>query len=192
MVILNPIQLQQRAELAGRRLSMPMIDAQGELVTVSTETEAATTQSALLRTAVMPQPAAALQLETVPIVLVVDDSLTVRRVTQRLLQREGYQVVLAKDGQDALEQLQDMQPDVILTDIEMPRMDGFDFTRQLRADERFRQIPVIMITSRTAEKHRRYALEIGVNVFMGKPYAEEALLEHIAHFAQRRSAPASS
>ena len=192
VVILNPIQLQQRAEMAGRRLSMPMIDAQGELVTVSTETEAATTQSALLRTAVMPQPAAALQLETVPIVLVVDDSLTVRRVTQRLLQREGYQVVLAKDGQDALEQLQDMQPDVILTDIEMPRMDGFDFTRQLRADERFRQIPVIMITSRTAEKHRRYALEIGVNVFMGKPYAEEALLEHIAHFAQRRSAPASS
>lgn len=192
VLILNPIQLQQRAEMAGRRLSMPMIDAQGELVTVSTDTEAATTQSTLLRTAVMPPPAAALQLETVPIVLVVDDSLTVRRVTQRLLQREGYQVVLAKDGQDALEQLQEVQPDVILTDIEMPRMDGFDFTRNLRADERFRDIPVIMITSRTAEKHRRYALEIGVNVFMGKPYAEEALLEHLAHFTHRRSAPASS
>ncbi len=193
VVILNPIQLLQRAELAGRRLSMPMIDAKGDLVTVSAEAgDASITQSAMLRTAIMPQPSTGLQLETVPIVLVVDDSLTVRRVTQRLLQREGYQVVLAKDGVDALEQLQDLQPDVILTDIEMPRMDGFDFTRNLRADARFAQTPVIMITSRTAEKHRRYALEIGVNVFMGKPYAEEALLEHIAHFVQRRTAPASA
>ncbi|MDR3323846.1 MAG: response regulator, partial [Zoogloeaceae bacterium] len=98
-----------------------------------------------------------------PTVLVVDDSLTVRKITQKLLVREGYQVELAKDGVDALEHLVDLVPDVILSDIEMPRMDGFDLVRHIRADGRLDKVPVIMITSRTAEKHRNHALEVGAN-----------------------------
>jgi chemosensory pili system protein ChpA (sensor histidine kinase/response regulator) len=121
-------------------------------------------------------------LRTQHIVMVVDDSLTVRRVTQRLLAREGYRVVLAKDGVDALEHLQSITPDVMLVDIEMPRMDGFDLTRNVRSDERTRHIPLIMITSRTAAKHRNYAMELGVNEYLGKPYQEEALLQSIAGF----------
>jgi len=124
-----------------------------------------------------------------PIVMVVDDSLTVRKVTQRLLSREGYQVVLAKDGIDALEQLQSITPDVMLVDIEMPRMDGFDLTRNLRGDERTRHIPIVMITSRSATKHRNHAFELGVNEYLGKPYQEEALLATIAGFV-RKSATA--
>jgi len=116
------------------------------------------------------------------IVMVVDDSLTVRKVTQRLLSREGYQVMLAKDGVDALEQLQAFTPDVMLVDIEMPRMDGFDLTRNVRNGERTRDIPIIMITSRTADKHRNYAHELGVNAYFGKPYQEEDLLNAIAGF----------
>src|SRR5690606_29895364 len=123
-----------------------------------------------------------------PIVMVVDDSLTVRRVTQRLLAREGYQVVLAKDGVDALEHLQSVTPDVMLVDIEMPRMDGFDLTRNIRDDERTRGIPIIMITSRTAAKHRNFAMELGVNEYLGKPYQEDVLLELIAGFVGRYSA----
>ncbi|HEY5633059.1 MAG TPA: response regulator [Burkholderiaceae bacterium] len=121
-----------------------------------------------------------------PVVMVVDDSLTVRRVTQRLLAREGYQVLLAKDGVDALRQLQDNVPDVMLVDIEMPRMDGFDLTRNLRADSRFAQVPIVMITSRTADKHREYAASLGVNVYLGKPYAEDELLGHIEAFTGER------
>ncbi|QDZ28874.1 Hpt domain-containing protein [Noviherbaspirillum sp. UKPF54] len=121
------------------------------------------------------------------IVMVVDDSLTVRRVTQRLLTREGYQVVQAKDGVDALEHLQSVTPDVMLVDIEMPRMDGFDLTRNVRDDERTRQIPIIMITSRTAGKHRNYALELGVNEYLGKPYQEEELLRLIAGYVNKEA-----
>ncbi|RZI41669.1 hybrid sensor histidine kinase/response regulator [Herbaspirillum sp. HC18] len=126
-------------------------------------------------------------LRTQNIVMVVDDSLTVRRVTQRLLTREGYQVVLAKDGVDALERLQSVTPDVMLVDIEMPRMDGFDLTRNVRDDERTRHIPIVMITSRTAEKHRNYALELGVNEYLGKPYQEDQLLGLVAGFVGRET-----
>ncbi|HUL64262.1 MAG TPA: Hpt domain-containing protein [Burkholderiaceae bacterium] len=113
------------------------------------------------------------------VIMVVDDSLTVRRVTQRLLERNGYEVLLAKDGVDALRQLQDTRPDIMLVDIEMPRMDGFDLTRNIRGASSTRDIPIIMITSRTAEKHRSLAFEIGVNEYLGKPYQEEELLAHI-------------
>ncbi|MBY0573664.1 MAG: response regulator, partial [Undibacterium sp.] len=119
------------------------------------------------------------------IIMVVDDSLTVRRVTQRLLVREGYQVVLAKDGIDALEQLQSITPDVMLVDIEMPRMDGFDLTRNVRSDARTKHIPIIMITSRTADKHRNYAAELGVNEYFGKPYREDDLLAAITQFVSK-------
>jgi chemosensory pili system protein ChpA (sensor histidine kinase/response regulator) len=134
-----------------------------------------------LRVATQLEPAA----PAVPTIMIVDDSLTVRKITGRLLAREGYNVLTAKDGVDAMEQLQDAVPDVMLVDIEMPRMDGFDLTRNVRADSRLKRIPIVMITSRTAEKHRNYAREIGVNVYLGKPYQEEELLAHIASFVQK-------
>ena len=111
--------------------------------------------------------------------MVVDDSITVRRVTQRLLERYGMRVLTAKDGVDALALLQENLPDVMLLDIEMPRMDGYELAQHMRNDERFKKIPIIMITSRTGEKHRNRAMEIGVNKYMGKPYQETELLEHI-------------
>ncbi|MDT9001182.1 Hpt domain-containing protein [Paucibacter sp. APW11] len=118
-----------------------------------------------------------------PLILVVDDSLTVRRVTQRLLEREGYRVQLAKDGLDAMERLAgDELPAVVLSDIEMPRMDGFDLVRNLRADPRLTKLPVIMITSRIAQKHRDYAHELGVDDYLGKPYDEELLLGLIGRY----------
>ncbi|AOY01232.1 Hpt domain-containing protein [Jeongeupia sp. USM3] len=119
------------------------------------------------------------RLETAPVVMVVDDSLTVRKITSRLLAREGFQVVTAKDGVDALQQLQDVTPAVMLVDIEMPRMDGFELTRNVRNNEGTRSTPIVMITSRTADKHRNYAFELGVDVFLGKPYQEDELLGHI-------------
>jgi len=119
-----------------------------------------------------------------PLVLVVDDSLTVRRVTQRLLEREGYRVVLAKDGLDALERLAEDLPQVVLSDIEMPRMDGFDLVRNIRGDARLRSLPVIMITSRIAQKHRDHAAELGVNHYLGKPYSEEDLLALLGRYTR--------
>jgi chemosensory pili system protein ChpA (sensor histidine kinase/response regulator) len=119
-----------------------------------------------------------------PLVLVVDDSLTVRRVTQRLLAREGFRVTVAKDGLDALEQLEVERPAVMLTDIEMPRMDGFDLLRNVRHDPRWQNLPVIMITSRIAQKHRDLAQQLGADHYLGKPYDEEQLIaliqQHIA------------
>ncbi|MCS4511521.1 hybrid sensor histidine kinase/response regulator [Xylophilus ampelinus] len=112
----------------------------------------------------------------VPLVLVVDDSITVRRVTQRLLRREGYRVALAADGLQALERLQEERPSLVLSDIEMPRMDGFDLARNIRADDQLRDLPIVMITSRIAAKHREHAMALGVNHYLGKPYPEEELL----------------
>jgi chemosensory pili system protein ChpA (sensor histidine kinase/response regulator) len=123
---------------------------------------------------------------TLPKVMIVDDSLTVRKITGRLLAREGYQVLTAKDGVEALEQLLDVVPEVMIVDIEMPRMDGFDLTRNIRADSRLKAIPIIMITSRTAEKHRAYAFEIGVNNYLGKPYQEDELLQLVADFVSQQ------
>ncbi len=119
---------------------------------------------------------------TVPLVMVVDDSLTVRKITSRILTREGFEVTTAKDGVDGLQQLQDIKPDIILLDIEMPRMDGFEFARNVRTDARTKDIPIIMITSRTADKHRNYAMELGVNECLGKPYQEDQLLKLIHQY----------
>ncbi|MDO9402796.1 MAG: Hpt domain-containing protein [Polaromonas sp.] len=118
----------------------------------------------------------------IPLVLVVDDSITVRRVTQRLLQREGYRVSMAADGLQALERLQEERPAVVLSDIEMPRMDGFDLARNIRADARLKDLPIVMITSRIAEKHREHARELGVDHYLGKPYSEEELLSLVRHY----------
>ena len=130
-------------------------------------------------------PALAAEPERQRSVLVVDDSLTVRKITGRLLTREGYLVVVAKDGIEALEKLRDHVPDVMITDVEMPRMDGFDLTRNVRADDSLKHLPIIMITSRTAEKHRQHASELGVDIFLGKPYEESELLRQIAALARR-------
>lgn len=112
-------------------------------------------------------------------VMVVDDSVTVRKVTTRLLERHGMEVITAKDGVDAIALLQDHKPDVMLLDIEMPRMDGFEVASLVRHDKRLAEVPIIMITSRTGQKHRERAISIGVNEYMGKPFQENNLLEAI-------------
>ena len=113
------------------------------------------------------------------VVMVVDDSVTVRKVTGRFLEREGFRVITAKDGAEALLMLQDQVPDVMLLDIEMPRMDGFEVASNIRSSSRLSDLPIIMITSRTGDKHRERAFGIGVNKYMGKPYQEERLLSNI-------------
>ncbi|TAJ81077.1 MAG: response regulator [Gallionellaceae bacterium] len=139
-------------------------------------------QISFARKTVQDTPAAE-PVHRIPLVMVVDDSLTVRKITSRLLVRAGYQVVTAKDGVDAMEQLVDLSPAVMLLDVEMPRMDGFELAKRLRQDSKTKDLPIIMITSRTAEKHRNRALEIGVNEYMGKPYQDDALLAFITRFA---------
>ncbi len=122
--------------------------------------------------------------------LVVDDSITVRRVTQRLLERNGMRVLTAKDGMDAVSLLQENMPDIILLDIEMPRMDGYEVAAHVRNDPRLKHIPIVMITSRVSEKHRARAIELGVNDYLGKPYQESQLLDAIEPLVSRRSAVA--
>ncbi|MGH8300756.1 MAG: Hpt domain-containing protein [Steroidobacteraceae bacterium] len=140
------------------------------------------------------------QLPTVPrekedrrtFALVVDDSITVRRVTQRLLERNGMRVLTARDGMDAVGLLQDHVPDVILLDIEMPRMDGYEVAAYMRNDSRLKDVPIIMITSRVGEKHRARAIELGVDDYLGKPYQEAELLDAIAPLVERRRAAQES
>ncbi|MFO1493737.1 MAG: Hpt domain-containing protein [Lysobacterales bacterium] len=122
-----------------------------------------------------PEPVARRQ----PLIMVVDDSITMRKVTTRVLERSNLDVFTAKDGLDAVEQLQDRMPDVILLDIEMPRMDGYEVATYIRNDPRLKHIPIIMITSRTGEKHRQRALEVGVDRYLGKPYQESDLLKNV-------------
>jgi chemosensory pili system protein ChpA (sensor histidine kinase/response regulator) len=151
VLIINPVQLAQRTDIVAFD---PHADAP-----------------------VARQGAAARDLR--PLVMVVDDSLTVRKITSRLLAREGFDVATAKDGVDALQAIGERRPDLILLDIEMPRMDGFEFTKTLKGDAGNASIPIIMITSRTAEKHRNRAAELGVDLYLGKPYQEEELLRHM-------------
>ena len=112
-------------------------------------------------------------------VMVVDDSITVRKVTTRLLERNGFRVLTAKDGIDAMGLLQDNVPDMMLLDIEMPRMDGYELARHMRNTEDLKGIPIIMITSRTGDKHRNLAMELGVKRYLGKPFQEADLLDNI-------------
>jgi chemosensory pili system protein ChpA (sensor histidine kinase/response regulator) len=114
-----------------------------------------------------------------PLVMVVDDSITMRKVTTRVLERNDMEVVTAKDGLDAVEKLQDKVPDVLLLDVEMPRMDGYELATYMKNDPRLKQVPIIMITSRTGEKHRQRAFEIGVERYLGKPYQEADLLRNV-------------
>ncbi|MCG6872831.1 MAG: response regulator, partial [Gammaproteobacteria bacterium] len=129
------------------------------------------------------------QEEKRPRVMVVDDSLTVRKITDRQLRRQGIDVLLAKDGVDAVEQLQETVPDVMLVDIEMPRMDGFELIQRVRADSRTRHVPIIVITSRAGSKHRDRAMQLGADVYLSKPYRDDDLLGNVESLiAQNRRA----
>ena len=161
VLILNPPQLAQRASISQASKS------------VLFDSEMVIKESA---------PISVKPLSNLPLIMVVDDSLTVRKITSRMLTRAGYQVVTATDGIDALEQLEDLTPEVMLLDIEMPRMDGFALARELRRNPKTQAMPIIMITSRTADKHRDYAMQLGVNTYLGKPYQEDELLQNIADF----------
>lgn len=132
------------------------------------------------------QPVAADKEDDEKTVMVVDDSVTVRKVTGRFLEREGYRVVTAKDGAEAILLLQDSIPDVMLLDIEMPRMDGFEVAKNIRTSSRLKHLPIIMITSRTGDKHRERALDLGVNRYMGKPYQEDILLGNIQELIEEQ------
>ena len=122
-----------------------------------------------------------------PIVMVVDDSITVRKVTSRHLQKRGMDVIVAKDGIDALEQLREQIPDVMLVDIEMPRMDGYELTVTVRSDPALQHIPIIMVTSRAGARHRDRAFQLGANLYMTKPYLEDELLNNIDAMLTRGS-----
>ena len=122
-----------------------------------------------------------------PLVMVVDDSITMRKVTGRVLERHEYEISTAKDGVDALEKLHDRVPDLMLLDIEMPRMDGYELATHMKADPRLRDVPIIMITSRSGEKHRQRAFDIGVDRYLGKPYQEAELLAQIAEVLEQRA-----
>ncbi|MDZ5604181.1 Hpt domain-containing protein [Pseudomonas sp. RP23018S] len=139
--------------------------------------------SAARSTAQLPGPAP----KHARLVMVVDDSVTVRKVTSRLLERHGMSVLTAKDGVDAMTLLHEHRPDVLLLDIEMPRMDGFEVATRIRADERLQDLPIIMITSRSGQKHRDRAMAIGVNEYLGKPYQESVLLQSIAYWSPRHA-----
>ncbi len=123
--------------------------------------------------------APAVPVRQVPLVMVVDDSLTMRKVTGRVLERHNFEVSAARDGIEALEQLEERVPDLMLLDIEMPRMDGYELATAMRADPRYKDVPIIMITSRTGDKHRQRALEIGVQRYLGKPYQEPELMRNV-------------
>ncbi|RDJ00218.1 hybrid sensor histidine kinase/response regulator [Dyella solisilvae] len=122
-----------------------------------------------------------------PLVMVVDDSITMRKVTSRVLERHEYEVTTAKDGVDAIEKLHERVPDLMLLDIEMPRMDGYELATHMKADPRLREVPIIMITSRTGDKHRQRAFDIGVDRYLGKPYQEAELLVQINEVLEQRA-----
>jgi len=124
-------------------------------------------------------PAAQATDRQAPLVMVVDDSLTMRKVTGRILERHNFEVAVARDGIEALERLEDRVPDLMLLDIEMPRMDGYELATAMRADPRYKGVPIVMITSRSGDKHRQRAFEIGVQRYLGKPYQELDLMRNV-------------
>ena len=136
-------------------------------------------QAALLPEIEEEAPQAASEQRAVPLVMVVDDSITMRKVSSRVLERNNFEVVTAKDGIDALERMAEVVPDLMLLDIEMPRMDGYELATIMKADPRLANVPIIMITSRTGDKHRQRAMDIGVDRYLGKPYQENELMRNV-------------
>ena len=118
--------------------------------------------------------------------MVVDDSITMRKVSSRVLERNNFEVLTAKDGIDALERMVDRVPDLMLLDIEMPRMDGYELATTMKADPRLANVPIIMITSRTGDKHRQRAMDIGVDRYLGKPYQENELMRNVFSLLEAR------
>jgi chemosensory pili system protein ChpA (sensor histidine kinase/response regulator) len=114
-----------------------------------------------------------------PLIMVVDDSITMRKVTSRVLENHSLEVMTAQDGLDAIEHLHERIPDLMLLDIEMPRMDGYELAEHMRADPRLRHIPIVMITSRAGQKHRKKAREAGANAYLTKPYQEAELIAQV-------------
>ena len=200
ILIMNPVQLVFReaatvsVEAAATSAEAPVADAAAAPEAPAETQEAPAGPSLAESFAAETERAAAAPVlaRTTRLVMVVDDSLTVRKITSRMLTREGFEVATAKDGIDGLQQLQDIEPDIILLDIEMPRMDGFEFARNVRADAKTKHIPIVMITSRTADKHRNHALDIGVNEYMGKPYQEDQLLAVIRQYTHAPQAAAAA
>jgi len=138
----------------------------------------------LIRHALMhgARPVAPESVEELPrqtLAMVVDDSITMRKVTSRVLESHDFEVITAKDGIDATEKLQDRIPDLLLLDIEMPRMDGYELAEHVRADLRLRHIPIVMITSRSGQKHRDRAARAGANAYLTKPYKESELVTKV-------------
>ena len=173
ILIYNPVALASVYGQQARALRLTAMATQGGGATVGGSQDPQAMQT---------MPSMMAGVTQVPLIMVVDDSITVRRVTQRLLKREGYRVVMAADGLQALERLQDERPTLVLSDIEMPRMDGFDLARNIRGDAKLHDLPIIMITSRIAEKHREHARELGVDHYLGKPYAEDELLRLVRQY----------
>lgn len=169
VLIYNPVAL---AAVYGSRLSSHVIADDAAVVQATQNPDQADAHKVELQT---------------PLVLVVDDSITMRRVLQRLLQREGYRVTVAADGRQALDVLRLERPALVLSDVEMPRMDGFELLRSIRASETLRHLPVVMITSRIADKHRDHAQELGANEYLGKPYSEDELLQVLERYATKAS-----
>jgi len=163
VLILNPIRLTQQRPLPAS-LRQPQVPAQAPVAAEEEETGAAAT------------------------VLIVDDSLTVRKITGRVLAKKGYRILEARDGVEALECLEGNRPELVLLDAEMPRMDGFEVLRRMRGDPLWQSLPVMMITSRTAEKHRNHAMELGASAFLGKPFEEQQLLNQVAELIEKAAA----
>ena len=114
-----------------------------------------------------------------PSVLIVDDSLSVRNSLVQLMRDAGYRAETARDGIDAIDTLNTFKPDVVLTDLEMPNMNGVELTYHLREREDMKGMPIIMITSRSQDKHRRMAEQAGVDTYITKPYNDGDLLQTI-------------
>ncbi len=119
-------------------------------------------------------------------VLVVDDSLSVRRAIASLLEDQGYEIVLARDGLEAVKLMDVSRPDVLLTDLEMPNMNGLELAAHVRSRDEFAELTIIMITSRSMDKHRRQAMSAGVNVYLNKPFSDHELLQHVAEAVTAR------
>ncbi|MEN8173928.1 MAG: response regulator, partial [Chloroflexota bacterium] len=127
-------------------------------------------------------------------VMIVDDSVSVRRVVSNLIKNAGWHSITAKDGLEALEMIYSatQYPDLILLDIEMPRMDGYEFLSAIRAQDDYQHIPVVILTSRSSEKHRGRALELGASAYVIKPYQDETLLDIIRQQGQDPQEAASA
>lgn len=185
-VVMKPIG-PQLARVPG--ISGATVSGDGQIVFIINPVQIANREILSVGSVVVKTKKAEMPTETVkPRALVVDDSLTMRKVLGRLLERAGFEVLTAKDGMDAMQLLQDSTPDVILTDIEMPRMDGFGLSRNIRDDVRTAKTPLIMISSRTADKHQNAAREIGVDAFFGKPVQDEDLINKVNELIALRRA----